>query len=335
MKEFDTYHRLLSRKPDPSLPDFDPAWLNQSPVHEVTSLNEKKSTGRLLAAAAVLMCVIAAGALYLSGSPSGFDSIEQTRAENYSEGFAAVAELKGSANIVKGDLNKPLYKGDSIPTGWTLLTSTGTVDLVLPDQSAVRVLADSAVRFDSLGGHTVLYQLSGRSLHAVAKQQKAGNYRIISDTGTVAVRGTRFYVFTGEKMLEVAVTHGEVSMINPDFDEGIRVKENEAGRLQQDSRPETADVEKYRQYTAQIEEVVMLGKEYSELLEEIGKLSELKEEKDFEQVYRKPPEVIILRDGRELRGVVASQAGNRLILHTTSGIVAVMREDVIEIRYEN
>ena len=52
-------------------------------------------------------------------------------------------------------------------------------------------------------------------------------------------------------------------------------------------------------------------------------------------MYGQSLEKIILKDGRILQGVVASQQGDRLMLHTTSGVVVVRRQDVQEIVYEN
>jgi len=45
-------------------------------------------------------------------------------------------------------------------------------------------------------------------------------------------------------------------------------------------------------------------------------------------------EKIHLVDGRILEGVIASQVGNKIILHTTTGIFIVNIDDVKEITFE-
>ena len=65
------------------------------------------------------------------------------------------------------------------------------------------------------------------------------------------------------------------------------------------------------------------------------RLDQVREEHEIKRMYGQSLEKIVLKDGRILQGVVAAQEGDRLMLHTTSGVVVVRRQDVQEILYEN
>ncbi len=72
-----------------------------------------------------------------------------------------------------------------------------------------------------------------------------------------------------------------------------------------------------------------------ELWEEIKKIPNTNNKKDIEKVYNKRVEIIRLKDGRILEGVIASQLNNQVILHTTKGIFVININEIKEILYQN
>ncbi|TGK09524.1 iron dicitrate transport regulator FecR [Leptospira selangorensis] len=341
--EFQTFAELLKKSlPDSKAPDFDPNWVGMSPrfsveanimqsptKDNVVQLSGSKNKVWFLAAAAILFVGIGAGTYF---------TIFKKEAAPVAEGTllkAAVVFVKGEAKNVK-ETPVALHLGDILSEGDKIVTGKGgSIDIGLTDSSVIRLKENSELVLKSLrqtdSSQIRISLMSGKILNLVEKEKKNANYFVDTPTVVAAVRGTSFEVNASDKESSVFVVEGavEVTPLIHDKSEralitgGLIIVTNEKVIVIEDQKrakeegPEYGDMRKN------------LSGLDKEVLASTQNLKTAKTEQELEELYDKSIEQIIMKDGRELRGVVVSQKKGKLIVQTLKGSY-ILDENAVE-----
>ncbi|MCB1304368.1 MAG: FecR domain-containing protein [Leptospiraceae bacterium] len=309
----------LAKKPDLSVPSFDASWLSQSPEMRYDPpgrvLPFVAKTGFWAAAAAVLI-----GIGFYFTNPS----------------FQAEApELYGAATgdgVTVENTQKLEWHMGQLQPGDSVNTRESTVDLASSNGILFRAYPHSSFKISMEGGALTLEQTSGRILAEVDPDQGAvTRFRIITPHAKVNVIGTIFETSVSEEGTEVYLQRGKIELSGETIEPGQLARKPAQSGLAISNEPERGtalepEIESLRNNTDQL---------INKWVPDMKRLDQVRSEEAIKQMYGQSLEKILLKDGRILQGVVASQQGDRLMLHTTSGVVVVRRQDVQEILYEN
>lgn len=345
--EFQTFAEILKKtEPVSKAPAFDPSWIGKSPRFTVeanimqapTSSNvvELKSKNKTwyLAAAAVLIAGIGVGVY--------FTVLKKELPAQVAEGTllkAAVIFVKGDAKAVK-DAPTQLHLGDMLGEGDRIVTGKGgAVDIGLTDSSVIRLKENSELVLKGLrqtdSSQIRLSLLSGKVLNLVEKEKKNANYFVDTPTVVAAVRGTSFEVNASEAESSVFVAEGSVEVTPLILDKTQRVLN--LGGLIVVTNAEVIVLEDTGRAKNSLPEYGEMRKNLSgldkEVLESTQNLKTASTEKELEEIYDKSIERIIMKDGRELRGVVVSQKKGKLIVQTLKGSYILDEPSVEKIVY--
>ncbi len=344
--EFQTFAELLNRtQPSSKTPNFDPSWIDKSPrftveakimqtPHKdtVVELKSKNKTW-FLAAAAVLIAGIGVGAYFTALKKETPVAAEGNLLK------AAVVFVKGDAKTLK-DAPAQLHLGDVLVEGDRIVTgSGGSVDIGLTDSSVIRLKENSELILKGLrqteASQVRLSLVSGRVLNLVEKEKKNANYFVDTPTVVAAVRGTSFEVNASPDESSVYVVEGSVEVTPLIHDKTQKVLNIGGLIIVTDQKVEIFD--DIRKVNAVLPEYGEMRKNLSgldkEVLETTQNLKSAKTEDELEELYDKSIERIIMKGGRELRGVVVSQKKGKLIVQTIKGSYILDENSVEKIVY--
>lgn len=256
--------------------------------------------------------------------------------------------LKAIAVFVKGMVtienrnNDVVHAGDVLEEGDRIQTGANSLlDLSLTDASIVRLRPGTALTISEIvrtvDGITKidLGLRSGSTLHEVEKMGEKDSYTVRSPTAVASVRGTTFEFNAEENKSVVRVARGLVEVKS-------LVGEEKTHTVNDDhSITITAEKDILLEEPKSIEKLTPELQEIRKHLQEMGmdshrmakELASIKTEEDLKRVYKQNIEIIYLRDGRVLRGVVVGQEGGRLLVHTTGGATFIKEADVERVKY--
>lgn len=337
--EFEPIRQSLKRSPaDP--PPFREEWFEMSPSVVVLDPSVQKRRFLPLAAAATVFLLAGMG-LFLYNRMS--QQVAPATVAARTGPSVIVLLARGTVTFHRGGQSLPLNAGSTLQPGDTVSANPHSeADLLLPDQSIVRLRGEGSLTLAAVDEHVRLVQSSGTTYHDVAVSSSRASYELQTPTAVAGVRGTRFEVTLTPQSASIHVTSGTVEVAPPDqkkaFEplllqpgesvdapahlpgEGVRLEKKNA------NAPESIVI-----YTAMEQNRQTLG---ADLLKQIADMNNTSDQGEIEKIYNRPLETLVLSDGTVLKGVVASQAGDKLILHTTKGIVIVPVENLQEIQYQ-
>ncbi len=336
-EEFKRYFDLLSVKTDANLPDFSADWLNRKPVYSVdpSSVIGRRS-GKIwtagLSIAATILLSISGILYYLSSNKSG---------ESPTAGNRAIAvSLSGEVTVRSDRGEKKLFAGDMVLTGDLIETNAdGKVDLAFSDGAMVRINPGSRLKIEELksddkSNFTVsLYLQKGESTSLVRRITARDSYRVVTPTAIAGVRGTSFSIETDGQNTRIVLMEGRVeasagSAQSVILEEKDTVSIPAGASSLEVTRDEAAAAEK----TADLQEMnTNLNGVSSRIFEAAGEIRQVHSEKELSEIYHKEIEIIILKNGRIFRGVVASQVDGQLLILTVDGTYMVSSSDVAEV----
>ncbi|MEI7011351.1 FecR family protein [Leptospira licerasiae] len=345
--EFQTFAELLKKSlPNSKAPDFDPNWIGMSPrfsveanimqsptKDNVVQLSGSKNKVWFLAAAAILFVGIGAGTYF---------TIFKKEAAPVAEGTllkAAVVFVKGEAKNVK-EAPVALHLGDILSEGDRIVTGKGgSIDIGLTDSSVIRLKENSELVLKSLrqtdASQIRISLMSGKILNLVEKEKKNANYFVDTPTVVAAVRGTSFEVNASDKESSVFVVEGavEVTPLIHDKTEkalitgGLIIVTDEKVIVIEDTKRAKAEGPEYGDMRKNLSGLD------KEVLASTQNLKTAKTEQELEELYDKSIEHIIMKDGRDIKGVVVSQKKGKLIVQTLKGSYILDENSVEKIIY--
>ncbi len=145
--------------------------------------------------------LVGAAVLGLILSGAGWES----KAQGVKAGKAEVRSAgQGARYSTAANVWVPLKKGDKLPEGATIVSSSTSVDIAL-DTSVVRVQPNTTVRLDKLAGGTVsgvkvsdtqLNLVDGRVTANIRKLAAGARYEVKTPNGVAGIRGSKLDVRT-------------------------------------------------------------------------------------------------------------------------------------------
>lgn len=248
--------------------------------------------------------------------------------------FGIITFIKGDAFFVKGDKEEKLHNGDIIQPDSTIKTGKKSfLDITFNDHSIVRLKENTKVQLMEMalskkGGHLTSLNINeGKIINVVSKVQEDGFYTVKSQTMVAGVRGTVFEVaiegdtsvFVAEGNVEVQSNIGKKDTHNLKANNGVTIKQNQDTLFENEKKTKEllADSIDMKNHTISQEQVKMTSK-----------LANVKSEEDLKKAFNKDIELIIMKDGRLLRGVVVSMAEGKLLVQTVKGSHFINEADV-------
>ncbi|TGK33412.1 iron dicitrate transport regulator FecR [Leptospira gomenensis] len=341
--EFEGYARLLKAKDSVSqLPAFDPNWIGQKPrfiveekimsVPTETKILSFPKTGWLAAAAALILTVGTTWFVFRTPK-SGTEIAQGTPLK------AAVVFVKGEATVIR-ETEIKLHQGDLLNEADVILTGAGgAVDIGLTDSSVIRVKENSRLILKELrennGSQIRMNLAAGRLLNVVEKERKGSNYFVETPSAVAAVRGTSFEVSASEEESVVFVAEGAVEVTSLNSAKKVYILEaSKLVTVNKDGEVEAIDLAKMNSTLPEYKDMRKnLGTLDSELLSDVQNLKTAKTEEELSKMYDLSIEHIIMKDGRELRGVVVSQKKGKLVVQTLKGSYILDEDAVDKIKY--
>ena len=304
-----------------ALPDFNPEWLTRSPRLRADASVFAERTNRMpyyAAAAAVLFALLGTSLYLRSPAPA---------AQVASRGL--VISVAGPTQVQRGEATTDLYNGDMITEGDRITTGKDArVEIALAGHS-VRILENSSVTLLELkktseGQRNVgLDVAQGTLLSSVKRLSKQESFEVRTPVAIAGVRGTRFSVAVNDSGSQVRLYDGAVvvkrgeseTVLSPG--KGVEVTKSGVSELTEDSTD----------YAQQIQEMETNPNADPEIIAAADSLKSAKSEKELKALYQKI-EIIRLRDGRVIRGVIAQQVGSRVVIHTSTGKHVVQSSEI-------
>lgn len=309
---------------DGDLPDFNPAWLTASPARradaEVFQMSSAKPRLWMGALAATVVASVGLAVFFQTRTPETVSS----RALVLSvRGEVSVQRSGGSVSVHAGDV---LVEADRIVTG-----ENSILDLAVSGH-AIRILGQSSASIAELrknkdgSGKSVRMALEkGGLLAAAARLSAKDRFEVRTPTAIAGVRGTRFLVQSDEQGTRVRLFQGSV-LVQGENGQERTVESGQAVVVTSDKIAEGGPEEV--SYLADFNELeANPDLRDPEILNAAESLQSAQTAEDIKKLYQKI-EIIKLRDGREFRGVIASQSGTRVIIHTPQGIYIVSNDEL-------
>ncbi|MBU43470.1 MAG: hypothetical protein CMN76_09645 [Spirochaetaceae bacterium] len=320
----------LRNPPRLEVPAFDPAWLDKEPAH---LYRPEPTKGKLLSFPVLGgLSAVAAAALVFIGIYFVYPAMQGS-------GNGSAPEIYGAAtgdgiSLLSTDHSASGWNMGSLTPGQTVRTGGETLDIIASNGVLVRLYPETVVEIRKGEAGLNLLQKSGQLLAEVNPGgAEFGPVALIVDTphSRVRVTGTVFHLSVDEQATSLYLDEGSLTMGDRSIPDKTLARQEKDSAPELNENPEfaldtTAELRSLRANTDQ------LARKW---IPEMKRLDQVRGEKEISEMYGQSLEKIILKDGRILQGVVASQQGDRLMLHTTSGVVVVRRQDVQEIVYEN
>ncbi|EPE84665.1 sigma factor regulatory protein, FecR/PupR family [Leptospira noguchii str. 1993005606] len=338
---FEGYAKFLKEKgPTTQLPAFDPNWIGKQPRFIVEDKIMNVPTADILsfpkmmwlAAAAILLFTIGVWITFRTSKPEP-EIVRGTTLR------AAVVFVKGQVSVMRDEEMK-LHRGDLLNESDIILTGAGgALDISLTDSSIVRVKENSKLILKQLredNGFQIKINLaSGRVLNIIEKEKKTSNFYVETPSAVAAVRGTSFEVNASENESMVFVVEGTVEVISLNSTKNIYILEkSKLVTVNKDGEIESIDISKLDATLPEYKEMRKnLGSLDRELLLDVQNLKSAKTEEELSKVYDLSIERIIMKDGRELRGVVVSQKKGKLVIQTLQGSYILDEDAIDKIKY--
>ncbi|MCB1172692.1 MAG: FecR domain-containing protein [Leptospiraceae bacterium] len=296
---------------------------------------------------------LAAAAALVLVSSGAFWAWQNTQKQ--SERAAIVLDVTGDARQ-RDASNKesPLTKGSRLAAASQILTGLdGRVDLSLPAGVLVRVGANSQFRLQSAADQkdnrirTFLDQ--GKVFGMVEKLDPADGFEVITPTAIAGVRGTRFSVQTDGQSTQVHLVMGKLAVQPQDYagspaavppvDGEYILDQYDRNWFQNNNQ---GQVQEYKQFTqrdfSDARELDALARNVQHQLEnDPGETLDVASQERLQaarQARRSQYNVIELRNGQSLRGLVVAQTGEEIFVETEEKSLVISARDVLEIRFE-
>ncbi|EMY76689.1 sigma factor regulatory protein, FecR/PupR family [Leptospira weilii serovar Ranarum str. ICFT] len=343
LTEFEGYARFLREKDSVTqLPAFDPNWIGAKPRFIVEDKVMSVSTGTKVlhfpkimsfAAAAILLFAIGVWISFRI-SKSGPEIVQGTPLK------AVVVFVKGQVSVMR-DVETKLHQGDLLNESDIVLTDAGgALDIGLTDSSVIRVKENSRLILKELrendnGSQIRMNLASGRLLNVVEKEKKGSSFYIETASAVAAVRGTSFEVGASESESVIFVVEGAVEVTSLNAGGKVYILETaKRVTVNKDGEIESIDLSKLKSTLPEYKDMKKnLENLDSELLFDVRNLKSATTEEELSRIYDLSIERIIMKDGRELRGVVVSQKKGKLVVQTLKGSYILDEEAVDKIKY--
>lgn len=349
----DKLESLLRIKPDIKAPEFNED-LYFSSINSKNNNNKKLTfySYSYLKAAAIYILVFIVILLYIkfdllnkieSHKLLNITKLEENR--NTPVIIGIIVFVKGSVEI-KDEKNETLstaYIGNTINDNSTIITKDNSyIELFIEKKIQLRINENTTIKIKKNDKVWKILQDQGESFHNIKSLMKGEEYLVETPTTIAGVRGTFFKVKNNKDFHEIEVERGKVNVYIKEMNANtnqIKVVDilNNKKIFIYDEKKQIFEKKDTKKSNLSVilddmnEHIKIIENEA--LWEEIKKIPNVVNKNDIEKVYNKRLEIISLKDGRKLQGVIAAQVEEKIILHTTEGIILINISDINEITY--
>lgn len=328
----------------PDLPSREPVYSVSEADSGEDSARKTGSGLRWITLAAATMLLFLGGYLLVNraGTDLYNDRIQAVSEVSEQSGRAIVAMASGDSYLIREGEQLNPFPGDVVLQGDIIRTEDGEIELVFSDRSMIRIqknteLEMKSLGFDDSGERIALFQNSGRTISLFDNMKDEDRYDIVTPTTIAGVRGTVFSVTVDQGQTSIGVESGVVEVITIEGEGNRSPILVSAGELLsyfegQSSAEQLGEADAADMDQDDLRHV--LQNSNPEALRTAASMEVLATEEAIEEYYDRSIETIELRDGRLIRGIIASQVGNELIIHGAEGTRIVKMEDVMEVRYD-
>ncbi len=341
-------HKESSVPGEDRLPAFQPEWLSQNPS---VILSEDqillKNAGSvffisvwkpILAAAAVLLLAVGLYQFQDTGSGDGQASVQSpvspviaVKTEGISEFFPENSGKNPERIFFGNQFQSPVVIRTAANSTLELSVYPGTI-LRLRPETEIRILRNST----SPGGipEAEIRLVSGEVLSLVNKAAVKGSFILHTRDTSIQVKGTSFLTGLHEDQITVGVAEGVVTVKNSNdilgnVEGGKELAVSAEGVPTVTEKPEISN-----QLQPEIETALSTEKTVAAPMRRaLSEAPRIDEEKLQTEEMQSALEIISLKDGRELRGMVISQSGDRLLVQTAEGRIFINRSEISKIQY--
>ena len=256
---------------------------------------------------------------------------------------AAVVFVKGSAAKIAAEGSRDLHPGDFLNEKDTIKTGADSaIEIVFGhDQSIVRLQSNAELQLATLRTMEANEQnidlnlKQGSALNHLEKLSKNSKYMIHSPSAIASVRGTSFEMVVDGNTSIVLVAAGAVRVDaatgpkrSHDLEKNqmvIVTAESTGEKPRTDEKEVGKNLPEYEQMKTRLTEM-------SPLVQKAEGIVITKSEVELRKKYNRELELLSLKDGRQLRGVVVDQQGERLIVHAVDGVHIIKRSDILKVK---
>lgn len=330
---------ILRTKPQIQIPEWREELLYEEIKYSITKISYYKI-------AALLISIFTIGIMYYFHLLEVYKRIENTQLqiEKSKNGLGVVVYVKGNSFLYDQEQNtKKVYTGTLVYTNDTIETKNDAkLEILLDKRIYIRIDSDTKIQLKNQDLIWKIHQERGISYHDIKLNQKE-NYYIETPTTIAGIRGTFLKIENQAEFTNIEVLKGKVEVFRksqqgqiPNYLIQEEILEKNHSLFISNNEKKIIKNEKNQNLFVIYNEMVKNKEVFlNEVWEEIKKIPFTRNKNEIEQVYNKRVEIIKLRDGRILEGIIASQQKNNVILHTTEGIILVKLEDIKEIIFIN
>lgn len=335
------FRERARRIPYESAPSQDLMWMFRKPAHKVSiniMSNEQSANRKGIQSIAA----IATSLVILSGIGAFYFFSKEKEAPVSEHMKAIVVFVKGSATVMKGDEKTSLHIGDILKSGDTVNTDANSqVDLSLTENTMVRIRQNSVINLREIartvdGGERIKLGLeSGSALNHVTKLGKKDDYKVYTPTSVASVRGTSFEVQVKDGHSTITVGEGAVHVEELVYQRDEYILEANRQITITDRSDEVIYLEEAdKRYIQEAREIFNHIKAMgSDTREMIKSLANVKSEAELKKVFQRDIELIKLKDGRTIRGIIVSMKEGKLLVQTVKGSHVLQKNDVFRVKY--
>ncbi len=262
-----------------------------------------------------------------------------------SEVIGIIVFVKGRVEIKdeKNNTTSLAYIGNTINENSVITTNSKSfIEVLLEKRIQIRINPDTSIKLTRRNDVWKILQSQGETFHYVKTLTKKEEYYVETPTTIAGVRGTFFKVKTSKDIHEIVVERGKVNVYLKEIHSNTNQIKN-LGVINQNTififdeknqiyeKKDTKNSELSVIFDDMNDHIKIVENET--LWEEIKKIPNVVNKNDIEKVYNRRLEIISLKDGRKLQGVVAAQIDEKIILHTTEGIIIININDINYITY--
>ncbi len=328
---------ILRTKPNIQIPEWKESLLYEKPKYSKDSIFYYRTV-------ALLLFIFTLG-LYFYQLQLLYKKIEklQTITDTNKNAIGIVVYVKGDGYVLDQERNlKKIYVGTLVYSNYSLETkSNSIIELLLDKRIYIRIDSNTKIQLQNQNLTWKFIQEKGISYHDVKLLNKE-NYYLETPTTIARIRGTFLKIENQTNFTKIEVLKGNVEVYRKQIDEGQILSLVQEEILERNHSFLLSNKEKKLIKNEKNQNLIVIYNEmvknkqlfFEELWEEIKKIPQTQNKEEIEQVYNKRIEIIHLKDGRTLEGVIASQIEQNLILHTTQGIIVVKIDEIKEIIYK-
>ncbi len=345
---------LLRKKPTIKVPEFkDDLYFNKDIEPNFIIESSEKNYKLFIRIAALLLLCIVIPFIYRQNHNIQFYK-DHRSIHNIGEEANSKKDIIGYILLVKGDAyiidkNNQRFianSGITIMSDSTVITNkNSSIDLLLQHKVYLKISENTKIVLKLNEKKFHAFQEYGESYHNIKKLEPKEEYIVETPTTIAGVRGTFFKVRNQDYFQEIQVSKGKIVVFLKEKSQQniVQIKQldvltkNDYFYFDQKNKKMEKKYAKNLELDVIYNQMIKNLKEIDEkeLWEEIKKIPNTNNKKDIEKVYNKRVEIIKLKDGRILEGVIASQLNNQVILHTTKGIFVININEIKEILYQN